>query len=77
MQCANVCLFLEGNLHHAFNAGFLTFIVVSGVSFVICANEVNRKYEMIRQAFQLQRQIKHQPPKPVLKESIDPKSNEN
>ncbi len=42
---------LEGNFRHAMNAGVLTFLAVSGMSFLICANDVNKKYDMLRQAF--------------------------
>jgi hypothetical protein len=40
------------------NAGVLTFIVVSSASFLICANEINTKYEMIKQAFAQQAKFK-------------------
>jgi hypothetical protein len=37
------------------NAGILTFAFVSGLSFLVCAREVNEKYEMLRQAFKAQK----------------------
>ena len=38
----------------AVTAGVLTFTVVSSISFVTCANEHNRKYELLKKAFELQ-----------------------
>ena len=35
----------------AFNSAFFTFLVVFPASFVICATEVNRKHDMVRNAF--------------------------
>lgn len=46
---------IEGNFRHAMNAGLLTFLAVSGMSFLICANEINQKYDRLRQAFHQQR----------------------
>jgi hypothetical protein len=43
-------LSLGGSLRHAVSAGLLSFIFVSSVSFMTCANEVNKRY-MNRQAF--------------------------
>ncbi len=45
----------EGDVKHAMNAGILTFAAVSGMSFLVCAREVNEKYEMLRQAFKVQK----------------------
>jgi hypothetical protein len=53
--------FVGGKLGHAANASLLTFAVVSSISFMVCADEVNRKYEMIRQAMQAQNKIKADP----------------
>jgi hypothetical protein len=53
--------FTGGKLGHAANASLLTFAVVSSISFMVCADEVNRKYEMIRQAMQTQNKIKADP----------------
>ena len=43
-----------GKLRHSFNAAFLTFLFTSTTSFVICSTEVNRKYDALRKAFQVQ-----------------------
>lgn len=47
-----------GKLGHAFNAGLLTFMTVSSISFWVCAEDVNRKYATIRQAMANQQKIK-------------------
>lgn len=44
----------RGNVRHAVSSGILTFIIVSTVSFVTCANEVNRKYDQLQKAFRIQ-----------------------
>jgi hypothetical protein len=46
------------------NAGLLTFMVVSSASFLMCANEVNQKYDMVRQAFK-HHKIKEEPKKRI------------
>ena len=42
-----------GRLGHAINAGVLAFMVVSSASFAMCATDLNRKYELIRQAMSI------------------------
>ncbi len=39
-------------MRHAVNAGVLTFVVVSSANFLLCAREINEKYDMIKKAFQ-------------------------
>mmetsp|Transcript_17468 Transcript_17468/g.29476 ORF Transcript_17468/g.29476 Transcript_17468/m.29476 type:complete len:114 (-) Transcript_17468:566-907(-) len=51
----------RGHFNHALNAGVLTFLTVSSISFLYCAHNVNKKFEMIRQAFALQGKIKEDP----------------
>mmetsp|Transcript_38677 Transcript_38677/g.77028 ORF Transcript_38677/g.77028 Transcript_38677/m.77028 type:complete len:113 (+) Transcript_38677:32-370(+) len=43
----------RGRLGHAINAGVLAFMVVSSASFAMCATDLNRKYELIRQAMSI------------------------
>jgi hypothetical protein len=40
------------NVRHAASAGVLTFTVISSANFLICSNEFNQKYEMIRKGFE-------------------------
>lgn len=42
----------RGQVNRAVRAGLFTFIFTSSVSFYLCANEINRKYEMLQKAFQ-------------------------
>eukprot|EP00601_Ochromonadales_sp_CCMP2298_P030812 CAMPEP_0173348214 /NCGR_PEP_ID=MMETSP1144-20121109/13605_1 /TAXON_ID=483371 /ORGANISM="non described non described, Strain CCMP2298" /LENGTH=107 /DNA_ID=CAMNT_0014295827 /DNA_START=207 /DNA_END=526 /DNA_ORIENTATION=+ len=51
----------RGNLKHAVNAGLLTFMVVSSISFTWCVHKHNQKYEQIRLAFSRQKKIKQDP----------------
>jgi hypothetical protein len=46
-----VLIFEGGNVRHAFNAGLLTFAVISSTTFLACAHELNQKYDMIKKAF--------------------------
>jgi hypothetical protein len=47
-----------GNIRHALNAAVLTFTAVTSMSFMICAHEVNSKYEAMREAFKRNPHIK-------------------
>ncbi len=59
MICARKCILtykcIGGDLHHGLTAGLLTFVLVSGVSFLKCAHDVNERYEMMQKAFAAQR----------------------
>eukprot|EP01038_Epipyxis_sp_PR26KG_P010181 gene10181-13698_t len=47
-------LLLGGAAFHAFSAGLLTFVCISCVNFAVCANDLNKRYEMLRKAFEMQ-----------------------
>lgn len=51
---------LGGNTHHAISAGVLTFLAVSSVSFLVCAQQLNVKYAMIKDAFKDNNTIKQE-----------------
>lgn len=63
---------IGGALHHGFTAGILTFALVSGVSFVKCAHDVNERYEMMRKVYSAQniknnsKRIPESQPPPIL-----------
>ena len=52
MMAAHKLRLYRGQVGRAVNAAVLTFVVVSSGNFLICANDVNTKYDMIKQAFQ-------------------------
>eukprot|EP01032_Pedospumella_encystans_P007614 gene7614-9116_t len=58
LMMAHKARIYPGRMGLAVNWGVLTFLAVSGGSFIKCADEVNKKYEAVRLAMENQKQFK-------------------